>query len=531
VSSGPPTDRDPDSFAVGQTIAHRYRVERVLGAGGFGVVYGAVDVHDGSPAAVKVLSRKVMGLSGGPERFKREAELARRIDHPNAVRVLSSGSDWSTGALFIAFEMLEGLSLEDQIISRGRLEPKQAANIALEVLKALEHAHSLGIIHRDIKPANVFLMGDGRVKVLDFGIAKSLNPGTLAGLTQAGMAVGTPAYMPREQLLGQPLSPSTDLFALGILLIEMLGGRPLYGSERSVMDVVKLRIEALPIEPPPWLPPSFLSPVIERATKVEPAARFQSAGEMSRAIRGALEAPALPNWTSPTMASASPASPGAGPQPVHRREANPTALLAAPRTASKPPWALLAGLFVLVAAGLGVALYASSGSSKQPEARDEDREEPRKKRKKKRVVEDEEPVPEAPTVAPLPTPTPPPLPPPVPPPPSGARVRVCSKLLSSQAQVRPRVEELGWRASGTAIYCAGSMVNFRCLGPEGRGHTYERGSESGSVVGMKHPSAAAAESYAREAKEGTIAREGATVLIVDLPDADADRLLAKVCTP
>jgi serine/threonine protein kinase len=527
VSSGPPTDRDPDSFALGQTIGHRYRVERVLGAGGFGVVYGAVDVHDGTRAAVKVLSRKVMGLSGGPERFKREAELARRIDHPNAVRVLSSGSDWSTGALFIAFELLEGRSLEDEIIKHGRLEPRRVASVALEVLKALEHAHTLGIIHRDIKPANVFLMGDGRVKVLDFGIAKSLNPGTLAGLTQAGMAVGTPAYMPREQLLGQPLSPSTDLFALGILLIEMLGGRPLYGSERSVMDVVKLRIEALPIELPPWLPPSFLSPVIERATKVEAAERFQSAGEMTRAIRGALEAPSPEGWAPPTMPSPSPAYPAAT-----AARPPPATQVAAPRpTASKPPWALLAGLFMLVAAGLGVALYVSSGSSKKPASRDDDREEPPKKRKKKRVVEEDEPAPEPSTVQPLP-PAPPPTPPPAPPPaPTSARIRTCTKLLSSQAQVRPRVEELGWRASGTAIYCAGSMVNFRCLGPEGRGHTYERGGESGSVVAMKHPSASAAETYAREAKEGTIAREGATVLIIDLPQADADRLVAKVCTP
>jgi serine/threonine-protein kinase len=538
VSSGPPTDRDPDAFVVGGTIAHRYRVESVLGSGGFGVVYGAVDVHDGTRAAVKVLSRKVMGMSGGPERFKREAELARRIDHPSAVRVLSSGSDWSTGALFIAFELLEGLSIEDEILKRGRIAPTRVATVVLEVLKALEHAHALGIVHRDIKPANVFSMADGRVKVLDFGIAKSLNPGTLAGLTQAGMAVGTPAYMPREQLLGQPLGPSTDLFALGVLMIEMLGGRPLYGSERSVMDVVKLRIEALPFELPQWLPPSFLTPVIERATRVEPAARFQSAGEMSRAIRGALEAPAVPSWTSSTMRSAGSGGAAPGMPPVHGPPTRPLAphspLVAGRPAAGKPPWALIAGLFVLVAAGLGVALYVSAGTSKRPASRDDDREEQPKKRKKKRVVEEPEDEPETPTVEP-PPPTPPPLPPPTPTPPptppSSARVRVCSKLLSSQAQVRPRVEELGWRVSGTAIYCAGSMVNFRCLGPEGRGHTYERGSESGSVVGMKHPSAAAAEAYAREAKAGTIAREGATVLIVDLPDADADRLLAKVCTP
>jgi serine/threonine protein kinase len=522
VASGPPTDRDPDSFAVGQTIAHRYRVDRVLGAGGFGVVYGAVDVHDGTRAAVKVLSRKVMSLSGGPERFKREAELARRIDHPNAVRVLSSGSDWSTGALFIAFEMLEGVSLEDEIIKQGRLEPARVARISVEVLKALEHAHSLGIIHRDIKPANVFLLGDGRVKVLDFGIAKSINPGTLAGLTQAGMAVGTPAYMPREQLLGQPLAPSTDLFALGVLLIEMLGGRPLYGSERSVMDVVKLRIDAQPFELPTWLPPTFLSPVIERATRVEPAARFQSAGEMLRAVTGAMSAP---GWAPPTQASAI----GAASSPA-RTEPGPVVPRVAPRpSGARPPWALVAGLFVFLAAALGVILYVSSGSTKKSRVRDDDREEQPKKRKKKRVVEDE-PEDVAPPVVPLPTPT---VPSPPPPPPLAptARVRVCSKLQSSQAQVRPRVEELGWRVSGTAIYCAGSMVNFRCLGPEGRGHTYERGGESGSVVAIKHPNAAAADRFARESKEGTVAREGATVLIVDLPDADADRLLARVCTP
>jgi serine/threonine protein kinase len=541
VTQDPLTDRDPDSFALGQTIGQRYRVDHVLGAGGFGVVYAATDVHDGSRAAVKVLSSRVMNMAGGADRFRREAELARRIDHPNAVKVLSSGTDWASGALFIAFEMLKGRSLEDEILAHGAIAAPRVARIALEVLKALEHAHSLGVIHRDIKPANIFLMGgseDGRVKVLDFGIAKSINPGTFAGLTQAGMALGTPAYMPREQLLGANLFPATDLFALGVVMIEMLGGRPLFGSDASVMDVVRIRIEAKPFVLPSWLPASQLGPVLVRATQIDPSARFANASEMARAITDSLQ----PSVSQPPQAKASsiafsPTSPGgvAWPAQVHPSSApyaqpSPAHAGVAPRRR----WPLIVGVTAVVVAS-ALALLVFREPEKKSRTTDSSDSQPKKKKKRAVIEEsDEDPREQTPPrpSAKLPSiPAPPPTPTPLPTaePPPALRSQTCTTLTSSQAGVRSAMERLGWRVSGTAIVCSGDMVNFRCLGPEGRGNTFARASESGSVVALKFPSESAAEAYIRGQRKGSYARQGSTVLEMDLPPGEADRLLPSVC--
>ncbi len=545
MTQDPLTDRDPDSFALGQTIGQRYRVDHVLGAGGFGVVYATTDVHDGSRAAVKVLSTRVMHMAGGAERFRREAELARRIDHPNAVKVLSAGTDWASGSLFIAFEMLKGRSLEDEILAHGGMATPRVAGIALEVLKALEHAHSLGVIHRDIKPANIFLMGggaDGRVKVLDFGIAKSINPGTFAGLTQAGMALGTPAYMPREQLLGGNLFPATDLFALGVVMIEMLSGRPLFGSDASVMDVVRIRIEARPFVFPSWLPASPLGPVLARATQVEPSARFANASEMAKAISECLQASAASLSAAakvPTTAFA-PTSPGG--VAVHGPALHPHVPPTQPnlghpgsRATSARRWPLIVGLFALAAIACALLFLVFQEPEKKPRSSDDSSDSARKKKKKRAVIEesDEEPseqTPPRPTPSP-PAPAPPPAPVPTPPvePPSALRSQTCTTLTSSQAGIRSAMERLGWRVSGTAIVCSGDMVNFRCLGPEGRGNTFARGSESGTVVALKFPSESAAESYIRGQRKGSFARQGSTVLEMDLPPGEANRLLPLVC--
>src|SRR5690606_14832919 len=141
---------------LGSLVANRYRLDKVLGEGGFGAVYVATR-NDGTQVALKVLFQDALGRVGGDDRFHREAELARRLDHPNVVKVLDEGID-AQGTRFIAFELLRGRSLADEIGRWGAMPPGRVAHIALGVLDALEVAHGIGIIHRDLKPANVFLL-------------------------------------------------------------------------------------------------------------------------------------------------------------------------------------------------------------------------------------------------------------------------------------------------------------------------------------------------------------------------------------
>ncbi len=277
---------EPDSLPAGTLLGGKYRIERLIGKGGFGAVFRATDVQQGSAAAVKVLSRASLDQSGGLGRFRREADLASRLKHANTVRVLGAGED-AQGWLYIAFELLVGRSVEQAVASEGAMAPERAAAIISDALGALDEAHKAGIIHRDLKPANLFLADTGTkevVKILDFGIAKSLKPGTLAGLTRVGSAVGTPIYMAPEQLLGQPIGPQSDLFSLGIVLADMVLGASPYGADPNAMAVVTDRIGGKPVPLPAALASSRMGLIITRATQPDPARRFQSAAEMRSAL-------------------------------------------------------------------------------------------------------------------------------------------------------------------------------------------------------------------------------------------------------
>ncbi len=204
---------DPAAIPLGSTLGARYRLERRIGGGSFGAVFEATDLVHGGSVALKVIAPLALDETGGVERFHREAELASRLQHPCSVRVFGSGVD-AHGWLFIAFELLRGRSLEAALTADGRFSEERAARIAIDVLSALEEAHGRGIIHRDIKPANIFLAtskGGEAVKVVDFGLAKSTNPGTRVGLPRADVVLGTPLYIAPEQIAGDPVGPATDL--------------------------------------------------------------------------------------------------------------------------------------------------------------------------------------------------------------------------------------------------------------------------------------------------------------------------------
>ena len=223
-----------------------YEIQSPLGAGGMGEVYRATDTKLGRDVALKVLPAE---MAEDPERlgrFRREAKTLAQLDHPNIVTIYSV-EEWD-GIHFLTMQLVEGLPL-DRLIPEGGLPVEQIIEIASALGDALAAAHEKGIVHRDLKPANVMVSNEGRVKVLDFGLAKDVrrsNPGdatmTSNSRTQVGVVMGTPAYMSPEQTSGRPLDQRTDIFSIGVLLHEMATGRrPFEGSSSAELVSAILR--------------------------------------------------------------------------------------------------------------------------------------------------------------------------------------------------------------------------------------------------------------------------------------------------
>ncbi len=238
TSSGLQSSRPPSpetTGLVGRVVSERYRIEALIGEGGMGAVYLAEHVLMRKRLAVKVLHAEMTRMPEMVARFEREAMAAAHIEHPNVAAATDFGK-LENGAFFLVLEYVEGTNLRD-LIERGPLEIRRALHIAHQMASALARAHALGIVHRDLKPENVMLVlrdGDADfVKVLDFGIAKvpvgdlgrtSSNKDGAQVLTQLGMVYGTPEYMAPEQALGQEVDLRADLYALGVILFEMLSG-------------------------------------------------------------------------------------------------------------------------------------------------------------------------------------------------------------------------------------------------------------------------------------------------------------------
>ncbi len=221
-----------DEARLGTIIDGRYRLDRLLGKGGMGVVYRAEHVAIRRTLAVKLLHPTLAALPELRSRFEREAIAIGLIDHPNCVGVSDFGR-LEDGTLFLVMELLDGRSLGDVLDAEAPLAPERALRILRHVLAGLGHAHGAGIVHRDVKPENVYLVATDNdpefAKILDFGIAKMINGGEVddgVRLTQAGVAFGTPVYMSPEQALGNPLDGRSDLYGATVMAYEMLCGRP-----------------------------------------------------------------------------------------------------------------------------------------------------------------------------------------------------------------------------------------------------------------------------------------------------------------
>ena len=213
---------------IGQTLS-RYRIVQKLGQGGMGEVYLAEDTSLDRPVALKFLAPDLQADQTALRRFLREAKAAAAVDHPYVCKVLEVGE--AEGRAFMVLEHVEGPTLRDRI-ARGPLPLADAVRLTTEIAEALEEAHERGIVHRDLKPSNVMITAGGHVKVVDFGLARQIvqptdgtsQEQTLSALTRAGATPGTPGYMSPEQLRSEPADVRSDLFALGIVLFEMLAG-------------------------------------------------------------------------------------------------------------------------------------------------------------------------------------------------------------------------------------------------------------------------------------------------------------------
>ena len=284
---------DPDAL-IGQHLGC-YRIDAVLGAGGMGVVYLAYDERLGRKVALKLLPQSLLAKEARFERLKREARTASALNHPNIMTIHEVGE--ADGRHYIATEFIEGAPLRERM-TRGPIRPDEALDIATQVASALCVAHGAGIVHRDIKPENIMLRPDGYVKVLDFGIAKfaqreTLAPGASPGVqvtTQPGIILGTTRYMSPEQARAETVDVRSDLWSLGVVLYEMLAGRPPFDGKTptDVMAAVLLKAPAPLEQRTPVVPPA-LERVIDRSLRKDPAERFQSAEDMIselRAVKG-----------------------------------------------------------------------------------------------------------------------------------------------------------------------------------------------------------------------------------------------------
>ena len=265
-------------------LNERYELEQRIGRGGMADVFLARDQLLDRPVAIKVLFPEYAADPAFVERFRREAQSAANLNHPNIVGVYDWGRYGST--YFIAMEFVAGRTLADVLRTNGTITAQQANDVAIEVSAALAFAHRNGVVHRDVKPANILVGHDGRVKVADFGIARALNSAAEENLTQAGSVMGTATYFSPEQAQGAQPDPRSDLYSLGIVMYEMVSGRPPFTGENPVAIAYK-QVHSAPQplgELVPDVPPAFEA-IVSRLLSKNPADRYPDADALRDDLR------------------------------------------------------------------------------------------------------------------------------------------------------------------------------------------------------------------------------------------------------
>ena len=357
---------NPDG--VPDVLAERYEIDSVLGEGGMAKVFRGTDRVLGRTVAVKVLGSQFARDDSSVARFRREAQSAAALNHPNVVSVFDTGSD--DGVHWIVMEFVEGPTLKDVIEKDGALAPDRALQIARDVALALASAHVKGLVHRDVKPGNIMITPSGETKVLDFGIARAVTSTGDPTLTKTGFVMGTAAYLSPEQAQGKPVDARSDIYSLGCVLYEMLAGRPPFeGGSPVAVASAHMSAEAEPISRVNPAVPREAEAVVARAMRKDPEERYQDAQDMAEDL-GRVATGEVP------LAAA--AAAGAATEPVHRPGGDTRVLpagLPEPLRESfrRSPWlpAALIGALLLVLALVAGFVLLSSGSRERPRERSE----------------------------------------------------------------------------------------------------------------------------------------------------------------
>ena len=277
------TNLPRSEFGLGDVIAGRYRIVRHVGQGGMGTVYEAFDVELERTVALKTIRPDLAANPAALRRLKQETLLTRQIAHRNVVRIFDLGV--ADGLRFITMEFVDGADLRSLLGTRGRFTPKEAVGVMKQVCQGLQAAHAEDVIHRDLKPQNILVGRDNRIRIVDFGLARSFQQ---TGITRTGVVLGTPHYMAPEQALGGQSDARSDIFALGVVFYELLTGELPFPTENMVESfLARTRDRARPVDSvDPNIPP-WLARVVMRCLERDPGRRYQNAQELLEELSAA----------------------------------------------------------------------------------------------------------------------------------------------------------------------------------------------------------------------------------------------------